>query len=79
MSYTCSVCGYSSDCRAEFVELRDPVGVKKLNEKGKRVKQIVEGDFICIKCSLELYSPSGQPRSIRAVCPKCGEVIELWL
>ena len=80
-SYTCVVCGYTSDSRAEFVELRDPIGVKKLNERGKKVKQtpVAEGDFICSKCSLELYSPSGQTRSIRAVCPKCGEVFEVWL
>lgn len=80
-SYICAVCGYTSDSRAEFVELRDPVGVKRLNERGKRVKQtpIAEGDFICNKCSLELYRPAGQPRSIRVVCPKCGEAFEVWL
>jgi len=80
-SYICAVCGYTSDSRAEFVELRDPVGVKRLNEMGKRVKQtpIAKGDFICNKCSLELYRPAGQPRSIRVVCPKCGEAFEVWL
>jgi len=74
--YTCSICGYSSDYRAEFVELRDPIAIKKLREKGKK---IADGELICNKCSLELYRPSGQPRSIRAVCPRCGEVVELWL
>ena len=79
--YVCVVCGYTSDVIAEFIELRDPIGVKKLNDRGRRAKaeKIVEGDFICSKCSLELYGLGQAPRSIRVVCPKCGEVIEVWL
>jgi len=79
-SYTCTVCGYTSDTRGEFIELRDPIGVKKLNEKGKKAKQtpIAEGDFICNKCALELYSPpAGQLKSIRVACPRCGEAFEV--
>jgi len=83
MSYTCAICGYSSDTRAEFVEFQDPVKLKRVVEKARgrgRTIREEEVKYICIKCSVEMYSEETKPpRLIRITCPRCGEVIEAWL
>jgi len=81
--YVCAICGYSSDARQEFVEFKDPVNLRRAVEKAKgKGRTIKESDvkYICLNCSLELYSEGTRgPRSIRATCPKCGEVFDVWL
>ena len=81
--YTCAICGYISDNRSEFIEFRDPVKadtvVEKARGRGRSVKK-EDVRFICLKCSVELYGEEiKQPRPIRITCPRCGEVIEVWL
>jgi len=77
------VCGYSSDVRAEFIEFLDPVKLPKIVEKAKNRGRSIKAEevrFICIKCSAELYQEETKPpKSIRVTCPKCGEVIEVWV
>ncbi len=82
MSYVCAICGYSSNVRAEFVEFNDPVKLKRVVEKAKSRGRDIRGEevkYICIKCSIELYSEETKPpRLTRITCPRCGEVIEVW-
>ena len=81
--YICAICGYSSDNRYEFIEFRDPVKKGKVVEKAKMKGRIIKEqdiEFICYKCSAEMYSEEIRgPRPIRATCPRCGEVFEVWL
>jgi len=80
--YVCAICGYSSNVRQEFVEFMDPVKIDKVVEKASgRGRSVKKEDvrYICIKCSVELYSEEiKQPRSFRVTCPRCGEVFEVW-
>jgi predicted RNA-binding Zn-ribbon protein involved in translation (DUF1610 family) len=82
-AYTCAVCGYSSSVRADFVEFKDPVKLPRVVERARgRGRRLEPGDvrFICLRCSLELYQEETRsPRLARVVCPRCGEVIEVWL
>ena len=77
------ICGYTSHVRAEFVEFMDPVKLPKVVEKAKsrgRTVKVEGAMYICVKCSCEMYGEEvKQPRSIKVTCPKCGEVIEVWL
>jgi DNA-directed RNA polymerase subunit RPC12/RpoP len=82
-TYECVICGYKSDVRAEFVEFLDPIKLSKVVDKARaRGRNIKAEDvkYICLKCSVELYQEETKsPRSIRVICPRCGEVIEIWL
>lgn len=81
--YECAICGYSSSVRAEFVEFRDPVKLPKVAERAAgRGRKIRAEDvkYICLKCSVEMYQEETKPpRQVRVVCPRCGEVVEVWL
>jgi DNA-directed RNA polymerase subunit RPC12/RpoP len=81
--FECAVCGYRSSNRAEFVEFRDPVKLPRVVERARaRGRGVGPEDvkYLCLKCSAELYQEETRsPRSIRVVCPRCGEVIEVWL
>jgi len=82
-AYTCAICGYTSDVRADFVELNDPVKLPKVVERARgRGRSVRAGDvkYICLRCNMELYQEETRsPRPVRVVCPRCGEVIEVWL
>jgi len=79
----CAICGYRSTNRAEFVEFRDPVKLPKVVDRARaRGRNIRDGDvkYICLKCSAEMYQEETKPpRLVRVVCPRCGEVTEVWL
>jgi len=81
--YTCTVCGYTSSDRAEFVEYQDPVKLPRVLEKARargRVAEVTDVKYLCLKCSVELYQEEVKaPRVVRAVCPRCGEVVEVWV
>jgi len=81
--YECAICGYKSDVRTEFVEFLDHVKLSKVVEKAKTKGRKITADqvkYICLRCSVELYQEETKsPRSVRVVCPRCGEVIEVWL
>jgi DNA-directed RNA polymerase subunit RPC12/RpoP len=81
--YECAICGYRSTNRAEFVEFRDSVKLPRVVEKARgRGRNIGAGDakYICLKCSVEMYQEETKPpRLVRVVCPRCGEVVEVWL
>jgi hypothetical protein len=78
--FECAVCGYSSENGSEFIEFLDSVRLEKVIEKARaRGRAVNKVEFICYKCSQELYSEEVRaPRAQRVVCPKCGEVIEIW-
>jgi len=82
-TYTCAICGYSSSVRAEFVEFEDPVVLPRVVEKARARGRMIRHEdvrFICLRCNLELYrEETRSPRPVRVVCPRCGEVIEVWL
>ena len=81
--YVCAICGYRSSIRAEFVEFKDPVKLPKVVDRARaRGRDIKPEDvkYICLKCSVEMYQEETKsPRAVRVVCPRCGEVIEVWL
>jgi len=81
--YVCAICGYSSNVRQEFVEFMDTVKTDTVVERSRRKGRGVNKEdikYICIKCSVEMYSEETRgPRSVRVTCPKCGEVIDVWL
>jgi len=82
--YVCVICGYTSGVRAEFVEFKDPVKLPKVVEKavarGRKNVSVEEVKYICIRCSTEMYLEEVKPPKLtRITCPKCGEVIEVWL
>ncbi|MEM4975711.1 MAG: hypothetical protein QXT64_00125 [Desulfurococcaceae archaeon] len=70
--YVCSICGRELDGRSLVVEIQDPM----VASKGKaRI-----GDFICYNCISKVYEPPAtSPRKITVTCPRCGEVIDVWL
>jgi len=82
-AYECLICGYTSSYRHEFVEFLDTVKLPKVVEKARsrgRSVNVSAPLYICLKCSLELYQEEvKEPRSIRVVCPRCGEVVDVWL
>jgi DNA-directed RNA polymerase subunit RPC12/RpoP len=82
-TYTCAICGYTSSFRAEFVEVMDPVKMPRVVERARARGRDVKAEdvrFICLRCSLELYQEETKPpRPVRVVCPRCGEVVEVWL
>ncbi|MEM4531663.1 MAG: hypothetical protein QXY39_07335 [Thermofilaceae archaeon] len=70
--YMCSICQRELEDRSLVVEIRDPV----IASKGKAKVR----DFICYNCISKVYEPpTTSPRKIAAVCPRCGEVVEVWL
>ena len=77
------MCGYSSDEKAEFVEFLDPVKLPKVIEKARsRGRSVKAGEvkYICLKCTTELYQEETKPpKSVKVTCPKCGEVIDVWV
>jgi len=77
------MCGYGSDEKAEFVEFLDPVKLPKVIEKARsrgRVIKDKEVKYICLKCTTELYQEETKPpKSVKVTCPKCGEVIDVWV
>ena len=81
--YECAICGYRSANRAEFVEFRDPVKLPKVVDKARgrgRSVKAEDAKFICLRCSAEMYQEETKPpRLVRVVCPRCGEVVEVWL
>jgi predicted RNA-binding Zn-ribbon protein involved in translation (DUF1610 family) len=81
-AYTCAICGYTSTSRAEFVEFNDPVKLPRVTERARaRGRRLEPGDvrFICLRCNTELYQEEVRsPRPVRVVCPRCGEVVEVW-
>jgi DNA-directed RNA polymerase subunit RPC12/RpoP len=81
--YECAVCGYKSSVRAEFVEFLDPVKLPRVVEKAKGRGRGVKAEdvrYVCLKCSVEMYQEETKPpRAVRIVCPRCGEVVEVWL
>jgi DNA-directed RNA polymerase subunit RPC12/RpoP len=81
--YECAVCGYRSSVRQEFVEFNDPVKLPKAVEKAKSKGRNVKPEdvrYLCLKCSQELYQEETRgPRPVRATCPVCGAVVEVWL
>jgi DNA-directed RNA polymerase subunit RPC12/RpoP len=81
--YECTVCGYRSSVRSEFVEFRDPVKLPRVLERARaRGRSVGPEDvrYICLKCSVEMYQEETRsPRLVRVVCPRCGEVVEVWL
>ena len=83
VKYECAICGRSSEDRAEFVEFRDPVKLGSVVERAKRRGRVIKEEevkFVCYKCSTEMYSEETRgPKSVRVTCPRCGEVIEVWL
>jgi DNA-directed RNA polymerase subunit RPC12/RpoP len=81
-AYQCAICGYSSSVSSDFIEFEDPVRLPKVIEKARargRTIQPEDVKFICLRCNLELYQEEVTPRPVRVVCPRCGEVIEVWL
>ena len=82
-AYECTICGYSSNARAEFVEFMDPVKLPKIVDKAKAKGRLVRAEnvkYLCVKCSAEMYKEEvSPPRSMRATCPRCGEVVEVWV
>jgi predicted RNA-binding Zn-ribbon protein involved in translation (DUF1610 family) len=82
-AYQCAICGYSSSVRAEFVEFIDPVKLPRVVERARgRGRSLKTEDvrFVCLRCSVELYQEETRsPRPVRVVCPRCGEVVEVWL
>jgi len=80
IEYECAICSYKSNSRSEFVEFKDTVKLKKVIEKAKvKGRSISNVEYICLKCSNELYQEEiRQPRSTKVTCPRCGEVIEIW-
>ena len=82
-AYTCAICGYTSYTSSEFVEFNDPVKLPKVIEKARSRGRTIKSEdvrFICLRCNLELYQEETRsPRPVRVVCPRCGEVIEVWL
>ena len=81
--YECAACGYRSSVRAEFVEFRDPVKLPRVVDRARaRGRSARPGDvvYVCLRCSVEMYQEETRsPRLVRVVCPRCGEVIEVWL
>jgi DNA-directed RNA polymerase subunit RPC12/RpoP len=82
-AYTCAICGYTSTIMSEFVEFMDTTKLQRVVERARaRGRWIELGDvrFICLRCNIELYQEEvKQPRPVRVVCPRCGEVVEVWL
>lgn len=74
-TYECKFCGTKFDSRSLVIEVHDPVMIRRAKDKGKSFSM---GDFICHKCSQEMYKGETSPRKLTANCPKCGEVIEVW-
>ncbi|MEM4429642.1 MAG: hypothetical protein QXM08_00580 [Thermofilaceae archaeon] len=70
--YVCSVCKRVFEDRSQVIEIQDPV----VASKGKAKM----GDFVCYDCIAKVYEPpTTSPRRVTAVCPRCGEVVEVWL
>jgi len=70
--YVCLICQRELEDRSLVVEIQDPI----IASKGKAKV----GDFICYNCISKVYEPpTTSPRKIAAVCPRCGEVVEVWL
>jgi predicted RNA-binding Zn-ribbon protein involved in translation (DUF1610 family) len=82
-TYTCVICGYSSSVRAEFVEFNDPVKMPRVVEMARARGRMIQPEdvrFVCLRCNTELYwEETRSLRPARIVCPRCGEVIEVWL
>jgi len=79
--YECAVCGYRSWNRAEFVEFMDPIKLPKVIELAKLKRRDIVEDvkYLCLKCNTELYQEETKsPKAMKVVCPKCGEVIDVW-
>jgi DNA-directed RNA polymerase subunit RPC12/RpoP len=85
--YECAICGYKSWNRAEFVEFIDSVKLPKVVELAKLKGAKLKGRditaenirYLCLKCNVELYQEETKPpKAMKVVCPKCGEVIDVW-
>jgi DNA-directed RNA polymerase subunit RPC12/RpoP len=82
-TYTCSICGYTSTARSEFVEFMDTTKLQRVVERARGKGRTIQPEdvrFICLRCNTELYQEETKPpRPVRVVCPRCGEVVEVWL
>ncbi|MCR8463653.1 MAG: hypothetical protein QXH55_05695 [Candidatus Korarchaeota archaeon] len=57
--------------RSQVVEMQDPI----IASKGKAKV----GEFVCYDCITKVYEPpTTTQRKFTTICPKCGEVIEVW-
>jgi len=82
LSYECAICGRSSSVRSEFVEFMDPVKLPRALERAKGRGRAVKAEdvrYVCVSCSIEMYQEEVRPpRAVRAICPRCGEAVEVW-
>jgi DNA-directed RNA polymerase subunit RPC12/RpoP len=80
--YECAICSYRSWNRTEFVEFMDSVKLSKVVELAKLKGRDITAEnvrYLCLKCSTELYQEETKsPKAMKVVCPKCGEVIDVW-
>ena len=60
VEYECTICGYKSDNRAEFIEMMDPaktdliIMLARLRGRNVSAEDI---KYICTNCSVKLYEP----------------------
>jgi DNA-directed RNA polymerase subunit RPC12/RpoP len=80
--YECAICSYRSWNRTEFVEFMDPIKLPKVIESAKLKGRDITAEgvrYLCLKCNIELYQEETKsPKAMKVVCPKCGEVIDVW-
>ncbi|MEM1820414.1 MAG: hypothetical protein QXU64_02350 [Thermofilaceae archaeon] len=70
--YVCALCKRVFEDRSLVIEIRDTVA----ESRGKARR----GDFVCYDCIQKVYEPpAAAPRRVAAVCPRCGEVFDVWL